>query len=174
MKILNPAMRIIFLLSVLAFGIQACTNNAKEETSLKMLQNKVDSLNLFVQKMKPGLGELMTNIQLHHEKLWFAGTGLNWKLADFEIGEIKETVDQAKEIETDRPETKSLTMLSEPINAINHDIEKQDINQFKKDYGILTQTCNTCHTANHFEFNVITIPSAPTVSDQDFKTLQVR
>ena len=35
----------------------------------------------------------MSGIQVHHEKLWFAGTAKNWRLADFEIHEIMEAVD---------------------------------------------------------------------------------
>ena len=41
----------------------------------------------------PGLGEFMSGIQVHHEKLWFAGKAGNWQLADFETGEIRETID---------------------------------------------------------------------------------
>ena len=132
------------------------------------LERKVDSLNLFIQKMKPGLGELMTNIQLHHEKLYFAGTNQNWALASFEIGEIKETVEQVQKIETDRPETKDLTMLTIPIKGINDAIEKKDLAKFKAEYQNLTNTCNSCHIANHFEFNVIKVPTIPPVSDQEF------
>lgn len=134
------------------------------------LEKKVDSLNVFVQKMKPGLGELMLGIQLHHEKLWFAGTNKNWKLADFEIGEIKETVAQAQQIETDRPETQNLVMLASPTNAVSEAIANKDVEKFKLGYANLTSTCNSCHQLNHFEFNVIKTPTAPPVTDQEFET----
>ena len=133
------------------------------------LEKKVDSLSAFIQKMKPGLGEMMTDIQLHHGKLWFAGTNMNWKLADFEIGEIKETVEQAKQIETDRPETKNLMMLEAPISAVSEAIAGKDVEKFNLAYNNLTNTCNACHQLNHFEFNVIKIPTAPPVTDQEFE-----
>ncbi len=154
------------LLSVIV--LQACTNNSNKGARRVALEKKVDSLNAFIQKMKPGLGELMLGVQVHHEKLWFAGTNMNWKLADFEIGEIKETVEQAKQIETDRPETKNLDMLTSPVNAISEAIEKKDVEKFKLGYNNLTSTCNSCHQLNHFEFNVIKTPTAPPVTDQQF------
>jgi len=165
-------MRFKFFLSMLAVGIQACSNQVHDTGSINQLTKKVDSLNRFIQKMKPGLGELMSGIQLHHEKLWFAGTNSNWKLADFELGEIKETLEQAKEIEMDRPETKDLAMLSNPIEALNQDIKNKDLAAFKTDYSSLTNTCNTCHSANHFEFNILKIPAIPPVSDQEFAPRQ--
>src|SRR5580692_11667700 len=41
----------------------------------------------------PGLGEVMTLQQLRHIKLWFAGHGGNWPLADYEVGELEEGFD---------------------------------------------------------------------------------
>jgi hypothetical protein len=38
----------------------------------------------------PGLGEFMARIQATHAKLWLAGEALNWDLADYELGEMKE------------------------------------------------------------------------------------
>ena len=34
---------------------------------------------------QPGLGEMMALQQMRHIKLWFAGSGGNWPLADYEI-----------------------------------------------------------------------------------------
>ena len=66
---------------------------------------------------KPGLGEFMSGIQVHHAKLWFAGTAANWKLADFEVGEIKETLDDVEKYCTDRPELASLPMIHPPLHT---------------------------------------------------------
>jgi len=156
-----------FALLILVF--LSCTNNSNKGAKRMALEKKVDSLNAFVQKMKPGLGELMLGVQLHHEKLWFAGSDKNWKLADFEIGEIKETVEQAQQIETDRPETQNLVMLTSPIKAISEAIASKDVEKFKLGYANLTGTCNSCHQLNHFEFNVIKTPTAPPVTDQEFE-----
>ena len=41
----------------------------------------------------------MSSIQTHHAKLWFAGMNANWRLADFEIHEIMESVDDKKSMQ---------------------------------------------------------------------------
>ena len=122
-----------------------------------------------VEKLKPGLGEYMSLIQQHHAKLWFAGINDNWKLAKFEIDEIKETIDAAKLVDTDRPELKSVPMIFPPLDSVSEAVENQNLKAFEKSFQGLTNTCNSCHRINHFEFNVITIPQQPPVPNQNFK-----
>ena len=133
----------------------------------------VDSLALEVKHIsetyRPGLGEIMSGIQLHHAKLWFAGTNSNWKLAQYEIDEIKERLQQATDIETDRPEVKTIGMINPAVDSVAASIQDKNLPGFKKDFELMTATCNNCHVANKFEFNVITIPNSPPVSNQDFK-----
>src|SRR4051812_46176182 len=43
----------------------------------------------------PGLGEVMSRVQQHHAKLYFAGKAENWDLASYELDEIKEGLDDA-------------------------------------------------------------------------------
>ncbi|WP_092723967.1 hypothetical protein [Hydrobacter penzbergensis] len=117
---------------------------------------------------KPGFGEFMSGIQVHHNKLWFAGVNQNWKLADFEINEIKESMDNIKMYCTDRPETKFIGMIDSSLQSVSNAIQQKNSLQFKNSFHILTTTCNTCHQATGHAFNVITIPSAPPFSNQDF------
>ena len=68
----------LMLLPVLC--ILACD---QQNSRVKQLQSKIDSLQQQLDKTyKPGLGEFMTGIQMHHAKLWFAGQNQNWQLAD--------------------------------------------------------------------------------------------
>ncbi|HQT27620.1 MAG TPA: hypothetical protein PLK99_13680, partial [Burkholderiales bacterium] len=43
----------------------------------------------------PGMGEIMGATQMRHAKLWFAGKEKNWPLANYELGEIREGLDDA-------------------------------------------------------------------------------
>jgi len=134
------------------------------------LQAQVDSVQKKLDKTyKPGLGEFMLGIQEHHAKLWFAGTNQNWALADFEVHEIGEAVDDIKQYCTDRPEVKSIGIIDPGISSINAAIKKKDVELFKKGFVELTNNCNTCHKDNQHGFNVIVIPSSPPVSNQKFK-----
>jgi hypothetical protein len=111
----------------------------------------------------------MSSIQVHHEKLWFAGTAQNWHLADFEIHEIMEAVDDIKQYASERPETKDIDMLQPAIDSIGKSIQQKDVQSFKKNFQVLTTTCNNCHAAVHYNFNQIKIPETPPFSNQVFK-----
>src|SRR6185369_12185424 len=99
------------------------------------LQSQIDNA------YKPGLGEFMSSIQVHHEKLWFAGTAQNWQLADFEIHEIMEAVDDIKTYTSDRPETKSIDMLQPAIDSLNKAIGEKNVAVFRQSFIFLTNTC---------------------------------
>jgi len=118
---------------------------------------------------KPGLGEFMSGIQVHHAKLWFAGAAGNWALADFEIKEIGEAIDDINTYCTDRPEVASLPVIKPALDSLDAAIKNQNIPQFKSSFLLLTTACNTCHRATHHEFNVIQIPATPPFSNQVFK-----
>ena len=138
-------------------------------TSSQNLQAQIDSLQLQLNNTyKPGLGEFMSSIQVHHEKLWFAGNAQNWQLADFEIHEIMEAVDDIKTYAADRPETKSIDMLLPAIDSVNNSIQQKNIQAFKQGFITLTNTCNDCHAAVNYNFNKIKIPETPPFSNQVF------
>lgn len=155
--------RLLFITIVLT----ACNQSSQND---KLLQAKVDSLEKKLNDVyKPGLGEFMSSIQIHHAKLWFAGRSNNWKLADFEIHEIMEAVDDIKQYAADREEVKELPMLLPALDSVNNAIEKKNKLLFEKQYTVLTNTCNACHTAVHYEFNKVKIPASPPLSNQVFE-----
>lgn len=152
---------------ILLTALFACNQSTTNEQAL---QTRVDSLTKQLDNTyKPGLGEFMSQIQVHHAKLWFAGQNKNWGLADFEINEILEALSGINKYCTDRPEVKSLVMINPAIDSIANSIKQKDVVQFKSSYSLLTNTCNNCHHATSHAFNVITIPLAPPFSNQDFK-----
>jgi hypothetical protein len=134
------------------------------------LQVKIDSLQTELKdSYKPGFGEFMGSIQVHHAKLWFAGINQNWELADFEINEIKESLADIKKYCTDRPETQAIDMIDEPLESVSHALQEKNEADFKNSYIALTNSCNSCHQATKHGFNVITIPATPPFSNQAFQ-----
>ena len=134
------------------------------------LQSRIDSLEKkLTTTYKPGFGEFMSSIQVHHAKLWFAGKNKNWELADFEIHEIGETLDAIKEYQNEREESKKIDMLKPALDAVNDAIQKKDSSLFNSSYLLLTSTCNNCHKAVNFGFNVVKVPDTAPFSNQAFK-----
>jgi hypothetical protein len=85
-------------ISYYLLAIIIATSSCKQQTeSTGALQSRIDSLEKkLAATYKPGFGEFMSSIQVHHAKLWFAGQNQNWELADFEMHEIDETIDAIK------------------------------------------------------------------------------
>jgi hypothetical protein len=131
--------------------------------TIDSLQKKLD------ETYKPGFGEFMSGIQTHHAKLWFAGQNQNWPLADFEIHEIQESLEDIQKFCSDRPETKSIGMINLPIDSVSKAILQKDPQSFKSSFILLTNTCNDCHQQTEHAFNVVTIPTNLPVTNQDFK-----
>ena len=146
--------------------LTSCTTGSQDNSALQAqvdrLQKQVDN------SYKPGLGEFMSGIQVHHAKLWFAGNAGNWKLADFEVGEIKEALDDVEKYCTDRPEITSLLMIRPPVDSISAAVAAGNLPAFRTAFIQLTNTCNNCHRATKHEFNVIRVPETPPFTNQVF------
>ncbi len=154
------------LLFLLMFLIATCN---QQERNSHLLQAEIDSLrHQLADTYTPGLGEFMSGIQGHHAKLWFAGTNQNWELADFEIKEIQEAVEDIQKFNMDRPEVKSIGMIIPAIDSLNTAIKQQNTGLFESGFHFLTNTCNACHRTTDHGFNVIIIPASPPVSNQRF------
>jgi hypothetical protein len=156
--------------SILIFLIILSFFSCKQSSSNTALQRKVDSLQIAVNNSyKPGLGEFMSEIQVHHAKLWFAGKYQNWELANFEVGEIQEALNDIPKYCSDRPEVKSLGMIMPVMYNLSNAIKEKNEAKFDSSFTVLTATCNDCHKATNHGFNLINIPDAVPVSNQVFK-----
>jgi hypothetical protein len=158
---------IAFLIVVI---LLSCNDSSKQ---VQQMQAKIDSLQKQLgNEYRPGLGEFMLGLQLHHAKLWFSGQNQNWPLADFEVHEILESLDDIRQFCVDRPEVKAIGMINPAIDSVNHAIQQKDPSSFKRGFFLLTNTCNDCHKATNHGFNVVTIPNNLPVVNQDFKSSQ--
>ena len=158
-------MKVILIILIIICCVPSC-----KQSGQNALQQRVDSLEKkLATTYKPGFGEFMSNIQIHHAKLWFAGKNQNWELADFEMHEIAEALDAIKEYQTEREESRKVDMLKPSLDAVNDAINKRDSTLFNSSYLLLTNTCNNCHKAVNFGFNVVKVPETPPFSNQAFK-----
>ena len=145
----------------------ACNQQAG---NTNQLEAQIDTLKKqLAETYKPGFGEFMSSIQVHHAKLWFAGINENWRLAAFEVHEMEEALEDLQKFCTDRPEIKEVSMIRSPMDSVNDAIKNKELVAFKSSYTLLTNTCNNCHLETKHEFNIVTIPTTPPSSNQSFK-----
>lgn len=167
-------MKSIMLLAILIifFGAVGCTKQATD-SKVQSLKDEILELKKNLEDLKPGLGEIMTTIHLHHAKLYFSGKNENWDLAGYQLDEIKEGLDQATELHDHFKDKKaSLKELRHMTDAGIGDIETaihdKSKSRFMDGFRKLTASCNQCHQAAEHGFIVIQAPTVPMFSNQKF------
>lgn len=151
---------------IFIFSCNKLHTKSSDSAAIDSLRKEIKEMK---EKYKPGLGEIMSGVQMHHSKLWFAGINANWKLAEYETSELKERLVQAMEIATERSEVKNIPIMFSPIDSIFGTIKNQNIQQFKTQFISITNACNTCHSLSKFEFNKVIVPFSMPVFNQEFK-----
>jgi hypothetical protein len=121
---------------------------------------------------EPGLVEFMAHVQSHHAKLWLAGNARNWDLADYQVDELKELLEEiAKRIPVykDVPVGKMIEANTMgPIGDIENAIKASDSKAFASAFDKLTAACNACHEASNRGFIVIQRPATSPFPNQAF------
>lgn len=164
----KPPSKIKLFVSVLVLALLAkeTYDNMILRKSVAGLTSRVEAL----EKQTPGLGDYMTTLQLHMGKLWFAGKASNWDLANYELDELKETMEGAQGLHSTVNHVDISNVLGSVIDsqvgALKQAIGKHDFIEFKKTYSQTMTACNSCHRSAAHGFNVITFPTAPPVSNQ--------
>lgn len=79
-----------------------------------------------------GLGELMQATQMRHAKLWLAGKAKNWRLAQYELGEIEEGLDDVVKYHPTFKDGARISIIlpqftAKPIDSVRQAVETKDL-----------------------------------------------
>ncbi|MDB5132190.1 MAG: hypothetical protein JWR02_1939 [Mucilaginibacter sp.] len=162
--------RLSLLFLSLALPISILVGCGQPDSKTTVLQARVDSLqNKLKLAYVPGTGEIMNSIIVsHHLKLWLAGQQKNWVLAEYERHMLLGGFTRIQKYHKGTPEAAAVAMIFPAMDAVKKAIQDKDANAFKSNYALLTNSCNTCHQALKYEFNVITVPTAGRPENQSF------
>jgi len=119
-----------------------------------------------------GIAEIMIMTQIRHAKLWLAGDVRNWDLADYQIDELKEGLEDVVKhfpVYKDMPVGQMIeTTAMAPIAEVEKAIKARDRAKFVSAFDKLTEACNTCHKAANRGFIVVQRPASSTFPNQSF------
>ena len=167
--------KIILTIALLPLSLIGCSqqqNSSSTTNSTAALQVQISQLKADIEDLKPGLGEIMGVIQQHHAKLYYAGTKSNWPLADYELGEIQEGLDDAVKYYPDfkgSPVASLIpTLTKASLEQLHAAIEMKNEKQFVAAYNSLCTSCSNCHKAANHPFVQIQPPTEAQFSDQKF------
>ena len=142
-------------------------------TSL-MAQAQNPGPGLVIQEFKPAMDDLMTMlIQPRHLKLYYAGEAKNWKLAEFQLRELRQalarigrTIPNYRKIGVDAAVA---SIFTEKAVAVEAAIKGADPAKFAVAFSDMTNACNACHASMEHEFLVIKVPQANVYPNQEFR-----
>ena len=173
-RVAKPAgLRIIFALGM-AVVCAACAPAASEPASraagngveVAALQAKIAQLEQRVPA--PELGQQMLELQIRHDRLWWAADAGNWNLAYYmvsELGEalrgVEQTNGEAAELQPEKLSEVMPAIMNPAIRGVQDALAKKDQAAFVAAYDRLSAACNACHAVAGVEFLHIQRPRTP-------------
>jgi hypothetical protein len=113
----------------------------------------------------PELGQQMLELQIRHDRLWWAGQAGNWTLAYFMVGELGEALHGIEESNGEAPELQPQklsvlmpSIMNPAIKGVQEALAKQDNAAFDKAFDHLSASCTACHQVAGAGFLVIQRP----------------
>ncbi len=168
---------VVLLVKVSSLGNEIQSLSKKNDQTIAALQDSLKRAHTQLETAKesaPGLGEYMTTMQLHAGKLWFAAKASNWDLAEYELDELKETMEAAKGLNAEKNGVKISNVLDSvlqtQISQLDESIKRNSQIEFQKSYDETLSACNGCHTEAGYKFIHIVRPIAPPVTNQKWET----
>lgn len=123
-----------------AASVAGCNNHSEADQSLHL---QIESLlTQLKNSYKPGTGELISNIQLHHSKLWFAGENNNWLLAEYNESLIQSAFRKIQLYHGNTQEAKAAFMIDPAMDSVRNAIVQKDHFAFESAFRFLTLRCH--------------------------------
>ena len=132
---------------------------------------------LTILEFKPAMDDLMTMlIQPRHLKLYYAGEAKNWKLAEFQLRELRQalarigrTIPTYRKIGVDDAVASIFT--EKAVAVEGSDQGRRSRRSSRRPMRDMTTACNACHAGMEHEFLVIKVPQANVYPNQAFRPL---
>ena len=171
---LRPAL----MASLLLLGACARPADPAVEQQIATLRAEIEALQAAqaqAQKAEPPkaeLGQQMLGLQIRHARLWAAGEGGDWLLAQFQLSELNEALDDVVE---QNPEHAALQpqrladvlpmMMKPAVSKLRDAIDHHDKAAFESAFDGLSAACSGCHKIADHGFLVIQRPQTPVLDN---------
>ncbi len=110
----------------------------------------------------------MLELQIRHNRLWWAGQAGDWTLAYFMVGELTEAFRGIEATNGDAPDMQPQklsevmpAMMNPAIKGLQKALAKQDKKAFGEAFDTLSDSCTACHKVAGAPFLVIQRPKTP-------------
>ena len=170
-------MRLLLALPLLLLASCNVPDSNKREREIAELRAEIAALKAApapaaASAEAPELGAQMLELQIRHARLWQAGQGRNWLLAQFQLAELREAFSGVVETNGDhaslQPQRLAVVlpaMVDPALAQLQAAIDAHDGAKFDAAYDALSASCNGCHSAAGHGFLVIQRPRTPVLDN---------
>jgi len=127
----------------------------------------------------PELGQQMLELQIRHNRLWWAGQAGNWNLAYYMVSELGEalrgieaTNGDAPELQPQKLSERMPAIMNPAIRTVQQALEQHDKIAFGRAFDKLSAACTTCHTEAGFVFLHLQRPKTPLLNNLRYAPLK--
>ncbi|MDN5923552.1 MAG: hypothetical protein L0H70_00975 [Xanthomonadales bacterium] len=123
---------------------------ASSSTRIAALEAQVAALKKAMPQ--PELGRQMLELQIRHDRLWWAGQAGNWNLAYYMVGELGEALrgiessnGDAAELQPQKLSTLMPSIMNPAIKSVQQALATHDRAKFERAFDGLSAACSACH-----------------------------
>ncbi len=116
----------------------------------------------------PELGQQMLELQIRHNRLWWAGEAGNWNLAYYMVSELGEALRGIEATNGDAPELQPQKLsevmpriMNPAIQTVQQALAQRKKVAFRQAYDKLSAACTACHKEAGVDFLQIQRPKTP-------------
>jgi len=139
-----------FLLVIAGLFLFGCSSSNNQEgttddgwlTSIEDEDKQIEA----IQNQFRGFDMAMVETDYRYIELYWAGQDENWEYADYQLEKLRKAIEMGLERRPKRAAS-AQPFLNGVLPEMEKALDQQDIEAFREKFNILTQGCNTCHTA---------------------------
>lgn len=160
---------------LIAAGLLAGCQAGASDSELAALKAEVAQLREAPQAATPAsvpaapeLGQQMLELQIRHARLWQAGEARNWMLTQFQLAELRESLNGVVELNGEHAALQPArlaevlpAMMDPALKQMQSAIDSQDGAAFDAAYDEVSKACTACHESSDHGFLVIQRPRTP-------------
>ncbi|MFU8843755.1 MAG: hypothetical protein ACNA7V_08110 [Bacteroidales bacterium] len=149
-------MKQLFII-VLTAGLIACNQQAEtEEAQGAWITGSKTEMIMTIENQFGGFDPAMVEIGYRYQELYWAGQDENWEYAGHQVEHIQIALENGLQRRPERAKSAE-HFQNDVLPGMENAITGENVEEFTRNFNLLTTACNSCHTLEDVPFfNVMT------------------
>jgi hypothetical protein len=145
------------LIIILAFGLVACKQKPdKENAQGTWLTGSEEEMIMTIENQFGGFDPAMVETGYRYQELYWAGQDENWEYAAHQVEHIQLALENGLQRRPERAKSAE-HFLNDVLPGMENAVTGKSMEEFNRNFNLLTTACNSCHTLEEVPFfNVMT------------------